>query len=305
MKLVDTLRSEMDRSINLILRDDDGEIFEARAVQRTDETLIIYVSSMSGCSLACRFCHLTQTGQTSRKPASFDNFNIQVHCALDAVYMQEDNRIDNITTIHFNFMARGDALENPHIVHDFKSLYTMFKDMANLYIPGVNIQFKISTIFPTSLIESNPDLDVKSWIRNDVLSLDPQIEFYYSLYSLKPQVRKRWIPKSVDPDIVGEWFHGIDHGLRLHHALIDGVNDSEEDVALIHEWLKHHDIHTKMNIVRYNPYDAGSGFETSEVGIAAYVNQMQLSHRVELVQIISRVGEDVKASCGTFVDLGD
>ena len=61
MKLNKILPSELDSSVNFIF----DNMMEARYVQRVPDYFICYLSSHDGCNKACRFCHLTQTGQTS------------------------------------------------------------------------------------------------------------------------------------------------------------------------------------------------------------------------------------------------
>ena len=61
------LTSTQDESINYIFKEKEGQ-FEARYVQRVPEYAIVYLSSHTGCNYNCRFCHLTQMGETSEHP---------------------------------------------------------------------------------------------------------------------------------------------------------------------------------------------------------------------------------------------
>ena len=301
MEVREILRSNIDRSINMILTHSNGGIVETRSVQRTDDTLIIYLSSDIGCNLSCRMCHLTQTGQTKSSILTIEDFQDQALSIFNL--LKEENKLGDVKVVHFNFMARGDFLLNHNALIYFEHLYIVLTKIADSFIQGVSVQYKLSSIFPkeSCLFNRNRE-DRKIWIRDRILDLDESIEFYYSLYSLKPDFRKRWLPKAADPETIGELFSGLDHGLRIHHALIAGQNDTEEDIALIHDWLERHDLHVKMNIVRYNPFDEKAGVESSDDKIQTYVQQMQLSHRVDLIQIIPRVGTDCAASCGVFVN---
>jgi len=299
MKLREILKSEIDRSINMIFDHDAGKV-ETRAVQRKDDTLIIYLSSTAGgCSQACRMCWLVQSGQTKETPLPIGDYIDQATEMF--TYLDDEHRLSGITTVHWNFMAQGDALMNPDFIIEIIRLYDVLSDITFLYTDDkAKNEFKVSTIFPKDSILFEREELARSWIRNEMLSLSDSFEFYYSLYSLKDEFRKRWLPKALDPEIVGRTFKGNHTGLRLHHCLIDGLNDTEEDVALIHDWLERHDLKIRMNIVRYNPYAEKFGKESSEDTIQTYVNRMNLSHRVELIQVIPKVGEDVFASCGMF-----
>lgn len=299
MKVKDILRSTIDRSINVIMETDQGDKVEARAVQRTDETLIIYLSSDVGCNLSCRMCHLTQTGQTKSSALNVEEFQKQALTVFNL--LKSEDRLNGLKTVHYNFMAQGDVMLNPNALICFENLHESLGLITRYFVPDAGVQYKLSTIFPKdSVLFNRAETDQSIWLRDRILSLDEDIEFYYSLYSLKPEFRKKWLPKAQDPEHIGRLFSGLDHGLRIHHALIAGQNDTEEDIALIHEWLERHDLYVKMNIVRYNPFDGSCGTESDEDAIQTYVNQMNLSHRLDLIQVIPKVGTDVFASCGMF-----
>lgn len=298
MKIKEILRSTMGDSINLILEHPLGGKIETRSIVKDKKTLILYLSSDKGCNLSCRMCFLTQTGQTQSNPISAADYCYQATEILSLLF--RENKLDDIEVIHYNFMAQGEALSNPHFIIDFPKLYQMLKYIASEFVPNASIQYKISSIFPTDSILLKREELGRSWIRGQMLSLDTAVEFYYSLYSLKPEFRKRWLPKAADPDVVGPIFSGLKQGLRLHHALISGKNDTAYDINLIHDWLDRHDLNVSMNIVSYNPFDESCGEESSPEVIKGYVDMIQYSNRVHSVQIIPKRSPDVYAACGMF-----
>ena len=295
------LQSKIDRSLNMVTDISDLSL-ETRTVQRDDDTLIIYLSSASGCNLSCRFCWLTQQGETNTQYVNASGYIKQAADILEhhATVLKTD--FSTITKVHFNFMAKGDAFSNPNFVDDFDLIKEELKNVAQEHIPGSKVLFKISTIFPVDTKTTEfSDALTHRWIES-LIGQDGDVEIYYSLYSLNERFRKKWLPKALSPESVGRLFAGMDFGLRLHYALIAGENDSEEDIALVHDWLERWDIKAGFNIVRYNPYPGTPHVESSENKIAEFSNLIQLSHRIENFQVVGKVGFDVYASCGMFVE---
>lgn len=291
------LRSTEDRSINFVTPAVDGGKIEARFVQRLDDTIIVYLSSMTGCNLACRFCHLTQTRQTTMTPVTVEGYLSQAQDVLSLAALE--GRLNGVSIVHFNFMARGDALSNIYFLRQTELLFYRLNVLAKIY--KLEAKFKISSIFPVSLFESYKVTELKDWV-DSVCSLPYDVEFYYSLYSLDPGFRKRWIPKGLDPDVVGSLFRGYDHSFRLHYALIDKANCSIAETNAVKNWLTKHNIQCRLNIVRYNPYSEACGQEPSFGDMNTYKEFMKLSSNIIDVHVISRVGSDVAASCGTFIE---
>jgi 23S rRNA (adenine2503-C2)-methyltransferase len=288
------LRSSQDESINIVRQIADAGSIESRYVRRTEDTVIIYLSSMTGCDRACRFCHLTQTGQTDMTPVDLEGYRRQAGDLFDI--LNAEGKLEGAKIVHFNFMARGDALSNLHFINNTKRIIKALADIADWY--HLDPKFKISTIFPK--IDYSEEF-LKSWV-STTLDIHPEIEFYYSLYSLDPAFRKRWIPKSLDPEFVGSIFENTVKRVRLHHALIDGENTSAKDIAAIGQWLERYNIHCHFNIVRYNPFNEACGYEASEATMEEYRTRMDKLSRIVSTRIISKVGFDVNASCGMFVN---
>ena len=105
MKLL-TLVSQKDKSKNYVIPTDDGGYFESRFVQRTDDYILVYLSSHSGCDQACRFCHLTQTRQTMMQPADILDYIAQAKRVLNDANLAQ-LKLFGLKKVKFSFMARN------------------------------------------------------------------------------------------------------------------------------------------------------------------------------------------------------
>jgi adenine C2-methylase RlmN of 23S rRNA A2503 and tRNA A37 len=181
----DVLRSAEDRSVNFVRDTADRGRFEARFVARTDEYAIAYVSSHSGCRLACRFCHLTQTGQTMFSPATHWDLMSQ----LMRVLQHMDGEQIRPPRLNINFMARGEPLANPYITDTFGVFAARATEETQRR--GMAVRFNLSTVFPSDLdvdlsrafgdwpvikTRGRPRTSVRGWIAkgrsNSALRLD-------------------------------------------------------------------------------------------------------------------------------------
>lgn len=284
-----TLKSSIDRSVNFVLS--NGQ--EARYVRREEEYFIVYLSSHNGCNKACRFCHLTQTGQTDFVEATLGDFFAQAKLVLDHYVAQVMSGAEPpAQRINFNWMARGEPLDNSVVTGQWDSLV---KGLAMLCVPaGIeDISFNISSIVPASYA-----LDFK-------FSGDVQPHIYYSLYSLNQSFRKRWLPKAHDPLVVisclNKWQKSTGGKVTLHWAMIAGENDDEQTMSDIAHVVSESGLDAKFNLVRYNPYSEGQGAEPQESVLQERFNQIIPVMRASGSRIVPRVGFDVKASCGMFV----
>lgn len=281
-KLVSTL----DNSVNFVLSNG----LECRFVQREPDYFIIYVSSQTGCAKACRFCHLTQTKQTTDVDATYDQILDQVDTILTHWNNSDHKDKDKVTKIHVNFMARGEPLSNKMLMKSYREL---FDDICFLIEEDTgikNIRFKISTIIPV-------DVDQEA-LRGMV---DPRIDFYYSLYSIDTNFRKKWLPKALDfldvlPLIKDK------KSVTFHHALIKGENDSIEEAKNITWFASLFDYTPKVNLIQYNPFSTNQGQEADPLTIEKYADHIRNSKVFGRIKIIKRIGLDVKASCGMFVN---
>ena len=278
------LRSALDASINFSKADARGGMVETRFVQRVPERFIVYISSMLGCDKACRFCWLTQTGQTNATCLSAEEMLDQARTVL------RSSGSAGASTVHFNFMARGEALSNPAVD---KALFRSLAELAGSY--GLASRIKISTILPTDTWTANP-----SDLYEDGC---PPVDLYYSLYSLDDDWRRRWIPKAMKPDAAFLWLKRYQEvtGQRvvLHWALIDGENDDVAAAKAIASRVSGSGIVADFNLVRYNPAN-GKSREAEPDVVDSYLDDVAAAF-LSVPRRVTPVGPDVMAGCGMFL----
>lgn len=278
------LPSAQDSSVNWVIDTADGPL-EARYVRRRPEAAICYLSSQTGCKQACRMCHLTQTGQTRDRPATLAEFEHQARQVLAHLATQEQAQ-----RLHYNFMARGEALANP-LMHG-PSVLAMLHDLAAQ--AELFAEMKISTIMPK--VSAGLDL-ARAWA-----PYCPDV--YYSMYSADEAVRRRWLPKAQPLTTALPALARYQADTRkivvVHHALISGVNDAVSDALACADALDAAGLICDVNIVRYNPPSEKQGQEATDERVEAYA-QAFATRIAGRVKVVPRVGFDVFASCGMFV----
>lgn len=289
--IFDALASREDSSVNFVHRTDDGGAFEARYVRREDDYFIVYLSSHTGCDRACRFCHLTQTGQTMMRPAGFLDYVVQAREVLDH-YGAGDRTAKRV---NFNFMARGEPFLNPLVLKNWNWLRTTLAIGAEKY--GLAPRFNLSTIFPEEIID-RPLIDF--------LGQDPKgTTIYYSMYAIDGSFRRRWLPKAADPRSalarLREWQRATGGEVVLHWAFIEGQNDDDMTVDIACDAILDSGLDARFNLVRYNPYSPVQGRESSMEVMQRQFGKLEQVCGQPGSRIVPRVGFDVQASCGMFV----
>lgn len=309
MEIEKTIYSKQDQSFNIIFK--NGA--EARFVRR-DSKFVIYVSSQTGCKQACRFCHLTQKGLTDEYCMSSEEIEAQAF----AVYKQavETLKPFEVSRIHINFMARGDAFLNDAVFEP--NLYTGIETSFQMegednWVGQVPIKYNVSTIMPDS-VDIKERVRKLAQIRGDYRV---DIRLYWSLYSMDGDFRRRWMPRAAAPIDVHRWIsRALEHNyympIRTHLALIKDTNDGIDAIDAMVKFCYMIPCYEGTNIVAYNPFDDKSE-ETEQERIDEIMVQFRRQYSFYLdaskhlhpcqfnpIKQISRVGFDVQASCGLF-----
>lgn len=284
------LASTLDPSVNFVEQQLTGFV-EARYVRRKQQYFTAYLSSQTGCNRGCKMCHLTATRQTQFTNCDLSDFVNQ----LEMVFSHYDYNLthasgefpDPAEYMHINWMARGEPMANPTITETGTELLLRLGNMAR--DRNIGVKFNISTIMPMTL-------------RKPLTECFPLITptIYYSIYSANPIFRQKWLPAAMLIDNALEMlatYQQITKKLiKFHCAFIKNENDSDKDINAMMSIIARYKIKGEFNIVRYNPFDETQGEESP------YIFQIQETIKQWMpCKIISRVGTDVYASCGTFV----
>lgn len=261
---------------------------EARYVRRCPDYFVVYLSAQTGCAQACRMCHLTATGQTKNRDATYAEIMEQARTVLDYYRDQAPARI-----VHFNFMARGEPLASRVIRSQGERLLQELS--ARAVAMGLRPRHLISTIYPRCF-----DL-----LLDDVF-LNTHPEIHYSVYSMNARFRRRWLPKAAPAeaalDRLTQWQRSSRKIVSLHHAYIAGENDAEIDVHQICDAVEQRGLMVDINIVRYNSPDPDRyAAEPEEAVIQRNADIYRDRLPQSRVTVIPRVGYDVAASCGMFL----
>lgn len=287
---LEILHSKEDASVNFIENGDFPGFTEARYVRRSPDYFIVYLSSQTGCVQACRFCHLTITGQTKLIDVPVDGIIKQAKDVL-ALY---DSRKETANVVHFSFMARGEPLASS-VIHT----------QGTELMLGLAKEATDRNLFPRIMVSTIMPQEMRG---KSLAKMFPVIHpnLYYSIYSLSPEFRKKWMPKALPVqeslEMLKEYQELTHKIVRLHWAFIKGENDSPEDVQAIVEAVNKIGLRVDVNIVRYNPYSEKYGEESALDNILGLEQILISGFPQSKIKIVDRVGFDVKASCGMFVE---
>lgn len=268
--------SELDGSINH--QYPDGSEF--RLVRRADHDTI-YLSSHTGCALGCTMCWLTATGQTAMAPLTADAMLDRAGRFASAARGR----------VNLAFMARGDALANPNVNG------SLVMRLLRRYTSAPHAKVTISTIFPKQADA------IDELLFRRFKGFQPNL--YWSLYTFDEAVRETLLPNAGDPYAVleglVEWQNVTGLEVVIHHALIDGVNSGIGHAEKIVATLADLGLCYRVNLVRYNPPD-NSTREASDDVYETHRRIYAQSSCCAGARIQPRVGFDVSASCGMFLD---
>lgn len=283
--------STEDESINFVRRGATGGLEEARLVWRGADDLTVYLSAQTGCAQACRMCWLTTSKQGRADDVTAPRIFEQARVVLDAAPQALGDRWRAIRTLNFAFMARGEPLASHAFVAGASTVFAGLAQLAGAC--GRTARIKVSTILPTVA----GDVDLAQALGRDV-----QPDLYWSMYSADEGFRARWLPHALPVRrALGKlraWQDATHKIPRIHFALIAGENDRGRDFAALVAALQSSRLRCDFNLVRYNPPTPEHGVESPLVD--QWARDLAAVFPDADVEVVSRVGPDVAASCGMF-----
>lgn len=248
------------------------------------EKSTVFISSSVGCPLKCKFCHLTMKGHKykplSRKQITENTINTVNWAGTVNPRITEKN-------LKLSWMGMGDAFFNLN-----NTLRCSEDIMKRVDVAGLD-KVDISTALPKSVTKCDVALVNKIKAR-----YGSKVRWFYSLFSAVEGTRDYMIPNTHTPTAAVELFEEMDVSVIAHQTFLDGVNDSEEEVKAIVDFVNtHKDVITQLRVLRYNTCEAAWWYESERY--SEIVKYLQENLEVEL-KLQDSPGKEIKAACGMF-----
>lgn len=295
----------------------DGDV-ELKVVDRNKYS--VFVSPSCGCPLNCSFCYLSIDKVPFRK--------VRTDALLDNLKEAIKHRVTTEPAIRHRYiklcwMGMGEAIiDMDQVVEVTNEILTWA--MGHGYTKGLD-GVDISTVLPK--IKGEVWMEQMQWLNEELegwYDLNPNnrmadnvsdgegtftmyenrsvFRLFYSLHSAIQETRDRIIPNAMpiadalerlkEVSTEGNCFVDV----IVHHMFLDGVNDSEEEIDAVVEFMRELP-GSELRILRYNKHD-DSDIQESVVFKEC---MCALGDRVPKIKVQVSQGADVKSACGQFI----
>lgn len=259
-----------DGTKKILLQFGDGNIIES-VIMKYKHGYSICVSTQVGCRMGCKFCASTLEGIVRNLTAG--EILSQILVAQKLI----ENRISNVV-----LMGSGEPLDNyDHVLK--------FLELVNAEY-GLNISHRHITLSTCGIVPKILDLANRKL----------QLTLAISLHAYNDEKRKAIMPVANKYSI-NELLEACKHyvsatGRRItfEYALVNGINDSEEDAATLSKLLKGMLCH--INLIPVNEIKENDFKKSPEERISKFANIIKKSG-IE-VTIRREMGSDINAACG-------
>ena len=264
--------SGKDGATKLAFRTRDGHLIETVILRIASGRTSLCVSSQAGCAANCAFCATGKLGLA--RNLTSDEMLDQVLLAMQLV-RGENRRIRNVV-----FMGMGEPLHNEK--HLYRALDTL-RDARAFYLADRHLM--VSTV---GMAEAMARFATRY----------PDIRLALSLHSARQELRKTLMPagKSQTLEKLRAKFPTIGSAcpIMIEYVLLKGVNDGEEDLSSLINYLK--DFEVRINLIQFNPHP-GSAFNpvTKEAREQFAAGLRRAGFKVTLRHSL---GDDIAAACG-------
>ena len=260
--------SKLDGTIKYLWRLRDGNCIET-VLMRYKHGNTVCVSCQVGCNMGCVFCASTLGGKLR---------NLEPSEILDQVIFTQKDSGEEISNIVM--MGIGEPLDNFDNVLRFLTLVN--------HTDGLNIGMRHISVSTCGLVKKIDKL----------AQLGLQLTLSVSLHAPDDETRSRLMPvnRSVGVDLLMDtcrrYFETTGRRISYEYAIIDGVNDSDEQADLLAVLLKGQPGH--VNLIPLN------NIEESPLKPSRRVRQFQqrLESRGVTATVRRKLGGDIDASCG-------
>lgn len=275
MQLIERLSSNLDRTQKLVFSS-KGNALEVSYIDKQDGKDILVLPSQSSCRMGCTFCFLTDPLNTAQVR------NLDAEEIVDLVWACiKELGLPSQKTLLVSFMGAGEPLCNTK---------QLLKAMAGLSFVKEyeKVRFAVASIMPS--------LAGMKEFTDQVIALSLPVKFHFSMHSTVDEVRLGLMPNAKELgqsiSMLRSYLARSGNPVEVHYTLIDGVNDSDDDLDRLIYRLGYLEIPVKLLQYRARP------------GSKASARYQYFAERLENNDIPTEIynppGADVLSACGQF-----
>ncbi|MDO8430266.1 MAG: radical SAM protein [bacterium] len=282
LKLLDKVYSKVDKTVKFVFLS-RGQIIEFSYINKDDGKDIICVPVQTACNLMCEFCFLSDYDLQVRNLTPKE-----IAPCIDYV-VQDLNlltRLNRNKVFLISFMGCGEPLLNiQNVIESCRQIRDKYQKNYQV------VRFAVASLIPKmELMEKFVDSVRKNQI---------PLKFHLSLHSPDFKARKWLMPAASSIresiDAVLYFMKCTNNSAEIHYALIDGVNDREEDLFKLVELLKNRNIPIKFLV--YNKKPSASFIKSPRID---YFRKI-LEKEGIATEFYIPPGADIGSSCGQFL----
>jgi len=281
LNFFDQIRSQRDNTVKYIFKTEDGLIVEFAYINKDDGKDIICIPCQTLCAMGCKFCHVTDyIGKIRCR-------NLTSREMYEGVKYVYDAKDLGKRVLLISYMGCGEPVNNHEQVIDSMIM------MSGLEAPLV--RFAIATSLPKS-----------AWLKffqmtHGIVKSGLPVKLHLSLHYTVDQIRREWMPRSLEiiPSLSAADFYRkiTGNAVEIHYALIEGVNDTEQDAILLSKFLKDRDFNIKFLFYNEKPTLDAQASPKEKISIfRRYFDRYNIDHEYYIPP-----GLDIGASCGQFL----
>lgn len=264
------LVSKIDSTVKYVYELFDGELIES-VLMKYEHGYTVCISTQVGCRMGCKFCASGTYGLTRNLTAS--------EMLAQITFAQKDNniRISNVV-----MMGMGEPLDN------FDNSIAFLKLVSDEN--GLNIGLRHISLSTSGVVAGIKKL----------AEYNLPITLSISLHAPNDEIRNRTMPVNKKWNITSllnacrEYQKVTTRRISFEYALIDGVNNSDENAVELTSRLK--GIMCHVNLIPANPIKENTFKKPDRKAIFAF--QKKLEALGVTTTIRRTLGADIDASCG-------
>ena len=275
---VDLMQHSQDGTIKNAVKLFDDKIVESVLIPTT-KRITACISSQVGCSLDCNFC------ATARLKRMRNLHPDEIYDQVVAIKEEAETYFQRPLT-NIVFMGMGEPLLNYANVMEAIEKITSPEGLG--MAPK---RITLSTVGIPKMIRKMAEDQVK-------------FNLAISLHAAINETRTRLMPiNAVNPledleDALRYWYLHTKRKVTYEYVVWEGINDDERHAKALAKFCKI--IPSKVNLIQYNPIDAGEFRQASQESVDLYLRILESQGIV--AKIRKSRGQDIDAACGQLAN---